>query len=123
MKVEPDLAPGDHPFILDQLSYLFFGAIVVEACIVRMCADGGIDIFVLLTQGNRTLERIAVRVAGADVEYHGNAGRMSALDYGFAIGVKLLTINMRMRVNKHSHRRTTKNVAHLRRAPLGTSSV
>jgi len=108
MKVEPDLAPGDYTFIPDKVLYLRFSAIVVEACVVRMCADGGVNILVLLTQGNGTLKRVTVRIAGPNVEYHGNAGSARALDHGLSIRVKLVTINMRMRVNKHSHKKAQK---------------
>ena len=102
MEVETNLAPRDHAYVVDEVFDLLFDFVVVEAGVVRMRADRCVDCAVTLPELDRPLKRITMRIASADIENHGHARGLRALHYLFAIGVKFRTINVRMRVDKHS---------------------
>ena len=65
-----------------------------------MDSNRGIDISVLFSQLNCALEGAAVRVAGADIEHHRNAGVARPRNHFLAIGVVLGTIDMAMGINE-----------------------
>ena len=95
MKVQANFTPGDHSRALSyQLPDSLLCSVVKQPCIVRMYAQRGVEIFVLLTQLHRALERATMRIAGADVQDSGHSHISSALYILFAIRVKLGTINM-----------------------------
>ena len=49
MEVKTDLAPGDYLVVVDEGFDLLFGGVVVEARVVRVGADGGVNRFVSFT--------------------------------------------------------------------------
>src|ERR1044071_9216878 len=112
MEVETYLAPRDHVFVVDEVLDLLFGCVVVEARVVRMRADRGINALVLSTQFHRPLKRATVRITSPDVENQRHARRLRALNYFLAIDIELLTINMRMRINKHFSLATKRHKMH-----------
>src|SRR5215467_1379916 len=118
MKVETDLAPRDHAFVLYERLDLLFRTIVVEFCVVRMCADSGVDVFVSSSKLNRTFQGATVRIARADINNCQNPRVMCSLENFFPISVKLRPIQVRVRINKHSV-----PLSYFKRAPFGTSSV
>src|ERR1041385_1681315 len=101
MKVETDLTPRDHAFILPERLDLLFDAIVVQTRVVRMRADRGVDVFVRTAKLDCTLERAAMRIARAHVEDHGHARGLRSLEHCFANRLKLRPIKMRVRISKH----------------------
>src|SRR5687767_6461516 len=103
MKVETDFAPGDHAFAaMDQRARFLFSFVVVKASVVRMRADGRVNSLVRLAELDRALERATVRIACANVQDRRDTRRMRTLDDLLAIRIKLRTVNVRMRVDKHS---------------------
>ena len=102
MKVETDLAPRDHAFVVDQRLDLLFGVVVVETSVVRMCADGGVNCSRAFWPNSTA--RSNAPLCGSPVPTFRiveTPAALCALDDLVAIGVKLRPINMRMRVDEH----------------------
>src|SRR5438105_2721679 len=81
-----------------QLRETFFCLIVEEPRIMRVSANGGVNIFVSLCQLNSAVESVTVRISGADIEQQIDAGGVRSLNYFLAIVVVLRPINVAMRV-------------------------
>ena len=102
MIVEADLAPRDdgraaaHDFQETTL-----GVVVVEPRVVRVDADGCIDALVLQRHGDRPLKVPGVRVARPHIQDRAHAGGARSRDHLVAVGVELLAVYVRVRVNEH----------------------
>src|SRR6185503_1893382 len=102
MKVETDLTPRQDVFLQDQRFDILFSFVVVEASIVRMRADSGVNRFVLLTDIDGAFEHSRARISRSHVEYCRYTRRPRPLNHLLPIRVELRPIDVRMRINKHS---------------------
>jgi hypothetical protein len=78
-----------------------FCLVIEQAGVVRVNTDRGIDIRVTLGQIHGAVQGSAMWIAGANVENGGYAGIAGSLNDRFAIVVKLRTIYVCVRINKH----------------------
>jgi hypothetical protein len=102
VEVEPDFSPRNHAFtgfaeFFDQR--LRF--VVIEACVVRMDANRGVDPLMPPAHVNRAFEHSAVGIAGAHVQDCSHSGCVRAFEHFITIRVELRTINVRVRVDEH----------------------
>ena len=106
VEVESNFTPGDHTRTLsDKTRNPLLRAIVKQASVVRMNANGRVDILMCAGQPHRALERPAVWIASAYVQNRGNAGSAGALNNFIAILVKFRTVYVCMRIDKHLRQR------------------
>src|ERR1041385_2563599 len=101
MKVETNLAPGNHAFIMHQRFDLLFRAVVVETRVMWMCANRGVNVLVCSAKLDRTLQRATVRVAGADIENGQNTRCVCSFEHRIPIRIKLRSVKVRVRIYKH----------------------
>ena len=102
MKIESNLTPRNHARALRlQANEFVFRRLIKKTSVVRVNADGGINVVVLFSQRNCAFEGVAVRIAGADIQNRDYAGSASSLNHLIAIRVKLRPVDVRVRVNKH----------------------
>src|SRR5258708_25313766 len=106
MIVEPNLAPGNHALaLLYEINEPLLCLIVEQLRIVRMDADGCIDVCVCFSELDRALEGVAVRIAGADIEHRPDARVSRAVNYVVAVGVVFCSVDVAMRINEHHDER------------------
>src|SRR5712692_552676 len=102
MIIKTDLTPRNHSLALPgQINQALLCSLVKQLRIVRMYADGCIDVCVFFCQLDRALKRAAVRIAGADVEHCPDARGARTTNYLFAVGVIFCPVDMAMRINEH----------------------
>src|SRR2546421_3567590 len=102
MIIEPDLAPRNHaPALFCQIKKSLLCSIVEQLRIVRMDADGCIDVWVCFSQLDRAFEGAAVRIAGADIEHSPDARVARATNYVVAVGVVFRSGDVAVRINEH----------------------
>src|SRR5687768_4004782 len=89
-----------------------FSSIVIEFGIVRVYTDCGVDILILLGNGNSLSKIIRLRITGPDIEHRCNARSSSTLNNLVPVRIKLLAINMTVGIDED----------HFKRAPICTSS-
>jgi hypothetical protein len=96
VKVETNLTPRYHAFVLDQRFNLLFRTIIVEACIVRMCADSCVYVGVCSAKLDGAFQRTAVRIARTNVKNKLDTSVLRSPQHLFAIGVKFRPVNVRV---------------------------
>ena len=105
VKVESNFTPGyDARALFKKTGDSLFSFAVKEAGVVRVGANCGVDIFVLLGQLNGALQRAAMGIAGADIQNGGNACIARTLNNLLAVRVKLRTVYVCMRIDEHLSR-------------------
>ena len=94
--VQPDLADGHHFRMLCQHPQLRQGRIVEIAAIVRMHADGRVDVRIPICQGQHPAAR---RQVDGRIDDDLDPGGPCALDDGLAIAVELAQVEMAVGVD------------------------
>jgi hypothetical protein len=84
-----------------QTRHVLVGGFIREPGFVRMNAERRVNEIVFLRQSNSTIY-LGRTVAIADGDYGVNPGLPRPIDHRLAIGVELLAIEMRVRINEHA---------------------
>src|SRR5262245_46492148 len=91
--VEADFTPSDHArTLLCQISQSLFRRAVKQFRVVRMNADGAVNLIVVLSQLNCSFVSTTVWIAGAHVKHRRDSGVPRARNHVFAIAVVIGTV-------------------------------
>src|ERR1051326_5832498 len=100
--VEADFTPGaDARTLLCQVNQSSFRRAVKQFRVVRMNADGAVNLRMLLSQFYCSLKCAPMRIAGAHVKLRRHSRVMRARNHLRSIGIIFRTVNVAMRINKH----------------------
>ena len=98
--IQTDLAPCDHFGMPRQTLHVLVGGFIRQPGFVRMNAERRVNEIVFLRQSNSAIH-LRGTIAVADGDYGLNPGLPRPIDHLLAIGVELLAIEMRVRINEH----------------------
>ncbi len=118
MKVQSNLSPRNNLRILaNQVACLLLCEIIIEPGIMRVCANSGVNGWMCFPKLYCAFKGVAVWITGTHIENNFDTSCERAFKNELTIRIKLLTINVRVKVDEHRPQ------FYFNLAPFGTSSV
>src|SRR5258705_174004 len=96
MKIQTDLAPGDHLWVLREILELLVQLFVEQSSFVRVNADSRVDEGILFSYSKRGRVRVCGYFAITHAHDYLDSGVKRPLNDGFAVGVKLGSLEVRV---------------------------